>query len=64
VQHPSEQHTDVVADVEEGTERDELSSSVLGLIGAYGMGSALDARDVLVAHTSGTMTPPAPSTSR
>ena len=34
------------------TQADALSTGVLGIIGAYGMGSALDAQDLFATRTS------------
>ena len=41
-----------MGDAEDAPENDELTRNVLGLIGAYGMGTALDAQDLFPKRTT------------
>jgi len=47
----------LMGDAEEAPENDELTGSVLGLIRAYGMGTALDAQDLFPKRTTGAPAP-------
>jgi hypothetical protein len=42
----------LMGDAEDAPENDELTRNVLGLIGAYGMGTALDAQDLFPKRTT------------
>jgi hypothetical protein len=48
---------------EHATENEELSRDVLGLIGSYRMGAALDPRDLFLTRTSAQAPESAPATS-
>jgi hypothetical protein len=46
-----------MGDADDAPENDELTRNVLGLIGAYGMGTALDAQDLFPKRTTGAPAP-------
>lgn len=47
----------LIGDAEDAPENDELTPNVLGLIGAYGMGTALDAQDLFPKRTTNAPAP-------
>jgi hypothetical protein len=54
---PHQRSDGLMGDADDAPENDELTRNVLGLIGAYGMGTALDAQDLFPKRTTGAPAP-------